>query len=289
MSLQSNIGVFGLDMRQVYVTKALLNRGYSVCTFQLAELIEDENCTRMQTLEDIFSQCRVIIGPIPFAKKVSATGADDGAPTAIEVVKLLRPGQCIIGGAIPLALTEICADKNIFCYDLMKNEKIAILNAVATAEGSLMEAIAASTINLHGSRALVIGYGRCGKVLANKLLGLSAKVTVADKNAQALAWAQAMGIKTVEMTCLKALLGTFDYIFNTAPALVLDKHSLDFINPEATVIDIASLPGGVDFEYARLKGINARLCQGLPGKVAPKISAEILVNEIIPLLKERCD
>jgi dipicolinate synthase subunit A len=36
----------------------------------------------------------------------------------------------------------------------------------------------------------------------------------------------------------------------------------------------------VDFDYCQKKGINAKLCLGLPGKYAPKSSAGILLEVI---------
>ena len=46
---------------------------------------------------------------------------------------------------------------------------------------------------LHGSGCLILGYGRCAKVLAEKLKGLSAEVTVCCRSEQQRAAAQASG------------------------------------------------------------------------------------------------
>ena len=62
----------------------------------------------------------------------------------------------------------------------MKMDDVAIYNAIATAEGAIMEAIKMQPINLHKSRCLVLGYGRCAKVLAAKLKGMDAQVTVPE-------------------------------------------------------------------------------------------------------------
>ncbi len=48
----------------------------------------------------------------------------------------------------------------------MKMNDVAILNAVATAEGAIAEAIKRSIINIHQSNCLVLGYGRCAQILA---------------------------------------------------------------------------------------------------------------------------
>ena len=54
-------------------------------------------------------------------------------------------------------------------------------NAVATAEGAIAEAVLHSDGTLHGAACLVIGFGRVGLALAQRLRGLSAHVTVAAR------------------------------------------------------------------------------------------------------------
>lgn len=290
MLLNLNIGIFGGDKRQVYIAKSLINQGYNVYTYQTADSVQDEKCNELNSLNELFDQCNVLIGPIPLTKKIaSATSTSANAITVSNLTNLLKKEHFLIGGVVPSELTQFCNDKKIPCYDLMKNEKIAILNAIATAEGTIMEAIQTSEINIHGSSCLVLGYGRCAKVLAEKLKGLDAKVTVAARSEEALAYAEAAGFNTTNLSDMKNYLSHFDFIFNTIPSLILDKSCLEHVKHDVVIIDIASLPGGIDFDYAAQKKLNAKLCLGLPGKVAPKISAEILVNEIIKLLNERSD
>jgi dipicolinate synthase subunit A len=171
----------------------------------------------------------------------------------------------------------------------MSNEKITILNAIATAEGTIMEAILNSDRNLHRSKCLVLGYGRCAKVLAQKLKALDANVTVAARSKEALAYANSFGLNIIALSDLDKILPDCDYIFNTIPALILTKEKLNLIKQDSTIIDIASYPGGVDFDYAKKLNLTAKLCPALPGKVASKSSADILATEIIGYLKERSD
>lgn len=289
MSTKFNIGIFGGDKRQVYIAEALLNKGYSVYTYQMTEPIQQDKCTELNSLNEMFNKCSTIIGPTPLIKNSAAVAKSDGGLTVSNFVNLLEEDHLLIGGMIPPALTKCCVDKKIPYYDIMKNEKIAILNAIATAEGAIMEAIQTSEINLHGSNCLILGYGRCAKVLAEKLKGIGAKVTVAARSEEALAYAEAVGLQTVCLSDIKSFLPTYTFIFNTIPALILDKNCLELVNQDVVIIDIASSPGGVDYDYASQNKINAKLCLGLPGKVAPRTSASFIVNEITKLLKERCD
>jgi len=283
-----NIGIFGGDKRQVYMALTLLAKGYSVFTYKLYEQIDHNNHTALNSLEELIKKCRVLIGPIPFTKdniiKISSdTQANSNGNT---IVHFLNKEHILIGGVIPKDIRSSCEEKGIFYFDLMDSDKIAIMNAIATAEGTIMEAIRSSNINLHNSNCLVLGYGRCGKVLASKLKGLDANVTVAARNKDALAYAHAMGFSAVHLKDIKSFLPYFHFIFNTIPALILDEDCLKNVSEDVVIIDIASAPGGVDFEYAINHGINAKLCLGIPGKIAPKTSADILVNEIEALIKE---
>ena len=58
------------------------------------------------------------------------------------------------------------------------------------------------------------------------------------------------------------------------------------IAANALIIDLASAPGGVDFDSARRMGITAIHALSLPGKVAPKTSGEIIKNTIFNILEE---
>jgi len=58
---------------------------------------------------------------------------------------------------------------------------------------------------------------------------------------------------------------------------------LEKVARDAVIVDLASIPGGTDFEYAQMLGIKALLAPGLPGIVAPKTAGRILA-QIYPQL-----
>jgi len=288
MSFSTNIGIFGGDKRQVYITEFLVKQGYNIFTYQIGELVKCEKYTELQSLNELFDKCSVLIGPIPLIKK-SLSDKSINEYSVSNITGLLKKGHFLIGGVIPYDLTEYCTNNEIPYFDFMKSEKITILNAIATAEGAIIEAIQNSEINLHDSNCLVLGYGRCAKVLAKKLKGLDARVTVAARSEEALAYAETDGLKPVLLSEISESLATYNFIFNTIPCLILDKNCLELVKQDVLIIDIASSPGGTDFDYASKRNLNAKLCLGIPGKVAPKESAEILVKEISKILKERND
>lgn len=283
MSSYNNVGIFCGDKRHVYMAISLLDRGYSVCTYMLQDYITMGNHTVAQSLETLIKLNNVLIGPMSMSSYI--LNKQDHA----SITQMLTKDHLLIAGNIPEDIINQCNKKDIFYYDLMKSNSIAIINAIATAEGAIMEAIKNSDINLHYSNCLVLGYGRCGKILAAKLKGMDAKVTIAARREDALAYAKAAGHSTIVINEIKSNLSDFQFIFNTIPSLILGQECLENVSSDTIIIDIASAPGGVDYDYATSHGINAKLCLGLPGKVAPKDSAEILLNKIEALIKERSD
>ena len=119
--------------------------------------------------------------------------------------------------------------------------------------------------------------------IRDRLKGLGTAVTVAARDDRQLAHADCLGYDTVLLEDLASDIDRFDFIFNTIPAMVLDSVLLEAAKPEAAIVDIASAPGGVDFETCRRLGIPAKLCPGLPGVYAPMSSAEILYEAVMDL------
>ncbi|MFZ3372982.1 MAG: dipicolinic acid synthetase subunit A, partial [Desulfitobacteriaceae bacterium] len=93
-----------------------------------------------------------------------------------------------------------------------------------------------------------------------------------------LARAVEMGFKTIHFSDLEEEIGRAEIIFNTVPHLILDRVILERVARDAVIIDLASIPGGTDFEYAQMLGIKASLAPGLPGIVAPKTAGKILAQ-----------
>jgi dipicolinate synthase subunit A len=236
-----------------------------------------------------------LIAPVPISRdQVTITAESTHSDLTIaHMAYLLKSHHILIGGNIPAPIIELCNYNKIPYYDLLQDEKIAVKNAVSTAEGTIMEAITSSDRNLHGSCCLILGYGRCAKILAQKLKALDALVTVSARSREALAHVEAAGHQAIPLSEIKCILPSYHFIFNTIPALILDQDYLELVSPQTIIIDIASAPGGVDFDYAKQHHIRAKLCLGLPGKVSPRSTADILVTEIHAYIhayiKERSD
>lgn len=53
------------------------------------------------------------------------------------------------------------------------------------------------------------------------------------------------------------------------------------------IIDLASAPGGVDFDAAQAMGLQAKLASGLPGRCAPDTAGELIAQTILTILHEQ--
>lgn len=170
-------------------------------------------------------------------------------------------------------------------YDFYDDEKITILSTISTAEGAIAKAIEETEISLDNANTLVLGFGRVGKMLANKLHAMNANVYVEARKEKDLAWIGALGYNSIPLTKLNENLCKMDIIFNTVPTMILDKEKLILLNRKILIIDLASKPGGVDFETCKKMKFNASLYSGIPGKVAPRTVATYLKDYIMDKIK----
>lgn len=263
-----NIAVVGGDIRQCYLARTLIMNGYKVKTFDLAcrEVITDCEVKTTDTLEQALEGCKVVVLPTPVSERW------------IYVSELLPQDVILFGWMIPKEFTHFRR------FDFNNMEEVALRNAVATAEGTLAEAIKYGKINLTGSKCLVIGYGRCGREIASRFRAIGAYVTVAARRKCMQADAAFHGMDVCNMLEREDY-KEYDFIINTVPARVLSRREIDKLNKDSVIIDIASVPGGTDFVYCKEKGITAVHSLGLPGKYSPKTSGEILGNAIVEVLE----
>ena len=183
-------------------------------------------------------------------------------------------------------LTDLCHENGLRLIKLMEFDEVAIRNSVPSAEGAILLAMQNTDITIHGSRSVVLGYGRCGITLARMLHGIGAHVVVAARQEADLARVQEAGLQPVHASSILDAVQNADIVFNTVPAQILTAEVLAKMQKSCVIIDIASAPGGTDFRYAEKRGIKALLAPSLPGIVAPKTAGQILARTLCRLLWE---
>ena len=278
-----DIAVLGGDIRQVYMVSLFCKANLSVITYGLTHPMVQDICKQGSSMKETIESSMILVSAIPFSRDgitiPSLTAASD--MNVEQFTSYAFRNQTLFAGMISPSIKSFCRQNKINYYDFMEEDAVAIANGIATAEGAIMEAISKSSGNLHGSKCLLLGFGRCGKTLAMKLKGLDAKVSVAARKSSDLALANALGFHPLSFDAMKETIGSYDYIFNSIPAFVLDSNLLSQLSKETVIIDIASHPGGLDHKKAKELGLNASLCLGIPGKVSPKASAQILADMVL--------
>jgi dipicolinate synthase subunit A len=228
----------------------------------------------------------IVIAPVPFTKDgVHLLTKENTIVSLKDFSENLQDNCILFGGNIPNIVMESAKVKNVKCYDFMKMEDVALENAITTAEGAIAEAIALSTQNVNQEHCLVLGYGRCAQAIAERLKGLNAKVTIGARREEARRDAMLHGYQAVPLEDLQSLIPSEQFIFNTIPTMVLDAELIEKIQLDSIIIDIASAPGGTDFDACKRMAIKAKLSLGIPGRYSPKTSARILLRGIASSLK----
>lgn len=297
MTKYKTIGLLVCDLRQLYMARYLADKGFFlhlICSEsmncqkdfkeKLLELINiGSNIRVTYDIDEVIDISNIIVTPVPFnkicefitiPKFISKINEKDDLSTFL-----------LYAGLLDKESQDLLNNSNIKYIDYSKSEKLAIYNSISTAEGIIAEAIIAKNTNLHHSKVLVLGYGKCGKTLAWKLKNLDAKVTVCARKEEDLESAYSMGLNAINLHNLIMEINKYDYIFNTIPIIILNEELLSKVNPECVILDIASNPGGVDKNAALRHKISVRHILGIPGKYAPKSSGEEMAKELINIIE----
>lgn len=254
----------------------------------LKEIIEENNNVikynrlNKNSIED----ADYIISAIPFSKD----GKNVNAPFEeenIDIDELISNihNKTFVAGGIKLEFKEKLEKNNNIVIDIMEDENLVILNTIATAEGAIKEIIQNTDGLIFKSNILILGFGRVAKTLALKLKQLDANVTCSARKESDLVWIETYGYNKLNINLLEEEIGKFDIIINTIPIKILDEEKLSKIKNDSYILDLASFPGGADIKYIEKNNIKYNLALGLPGKVAPKASAEYIYESIKQKLK----
>ena len=288
--MKKKIAVIGGDLRSVKLAKMLAKDENEIYVYGLEkadDMKDAENIIKCESVKKAVEKAEIVIGPIPF----SSNGTIINAPYSnneITIRELMHNihTQILIAGGIQPEVYLMTNNEYIEIIDIMKREELAVLNTIATAEGTIQIAIENTNRILHGSEVLILGFGRIGKVLARKLAGLSVKVTCAARKDEDLAWIEAYGHKSLNINNLGENLRPFDIIINTVPHIILTEQKLEYVKKETLLIDLASNPGGIDKKAIKDRNLKFVWALSLPGKVAPTTSAEFIKNTIYNILRE---
>lgn len=281
------IAVLGGDERSIKLANLLQEDGHDIRIFGFDKL-RINGIEISESLDIAIRESDIVLGPLPCSNDNVLLNTPLYSEKIIleEIFKNMTSDQLFIAGKISKEISNIAAFYNITAIDLMKREEMAVLNAIPTAEGAIQVAMEEMDITLHGANIMILGFGRIGKILARMLQGIGANVYVEARNYSDLAWISSYGYYPLHLNSIGDYLYEMDIVFNTIPHMILDEPMLLKLKKGCLVIDLASVPGGVDFEKSKELGIKTVWALGLPGKVAPKTAAKVMKNTIYNIIEE---
>ncbi|NLC52646.1 MAG: dipicolinate synthase subunit DpsA [Firmicutes bacterium] len=288
-SFSGGVAVLGGDDRQVIVAEAMLTMAPWVKTLGLTGLPADPRLLSAADLKEALTGARIVILPISGVDPRGLVKTSD--PTVVikidpDFFNLVERKTLLVTGMLPPHLQQMATERWVRVCEYGDHDLIAVPNAIPTAEGAIQLMMEKTAYTVDGAACLILGFGRVARALASRLQALGAVVTVAARNPQQLATAADLGYKPLPLNQLEQAVSQANVIFNTIPALMLTAPLLAEISPDTLIIDLASAPGGVDFEAAKRYQITAILALGLPGKVAPRTAGQILATNLPGLIKQ---
>ena len=219
----------------------------------------------------------VIVLPLPASKTVSISDFD----SMIENAK--SSAALILGGAFSVYMTDVMDSLGIRYKDYYLDECFTIKNAYLTAEGALNIAMNNLESDIKSTSFAILGYGRIGSALGEILKANGADVTVYARKPEALALASERGLKTQLIPSSNKI--ESKVILNTIPSRVISNEELLGLPDGTILIELASEPGGFDFEIAEQCGLKVIKASGVPGKYAPMSAGEAVGDVLLRILE----
>lgn len=284
-----NVAVLGGDAREIVLVSTLSRLGAYVKVVGLPVNSDPPHVTICGSLEEALADVQAVILPVPgLLEKGNIYCVYEETPLVLTEALLVKlpPQAPVFAGFARPKLQEIVQRSNLKLIQVLSLDEVAILNSIPSAEGAVQMAMENTAITIHNSKSFVLGFGRTGASIARLLHGMGAKVTVVARSATHRARVYEMGMEAMSFEELPDAIAKAEIIFNTVPKMVLTNCILNKVKEDAVIIDVASPPGGTDFDAAARLGIKALLAPGLPGKVAPKTAGQILAKIIPNLLAQ---
>ena len=287
MNKNIKLALLGGDARQGCLARFLADHGFETAAWGMSDSGCIGGAVRCRDPVSAMASAAAVILPLPATLDGVTLNSEN--EERIKLNKILEYADVpFFGGKLSESFRLAASARTRKVIDYFETESLQIKNALPTAEGAISIAMQNLKRTLVGARAAVIGYGRIGKTLADLLLKLGARVTVAARNEQQLAYAQIAGAKTVRIgsdsSSLK-LPDEYDVIFNTVPAGLFDAAQIGKLPENTLLIDLASPPGGVDFAAAKEAGIRAIWALSLPGRYAPEDAGRIIGETLLELFE----
>ncbi len=285
------VALMGGDARICRVAEDLCRVAQEVRVFSISGEVGSK-ALRTDTLERTLRGCDTLVLPLPLTfdgSTLFSSAVPRGEPIILDELlhmAYIHGVNRIFGGRLPRDFVEKAEGYGISITDYYLDEGLIFDNAIPTAEGAIMLTMQEIPRTIEGLDCVVVGYGRIGKVLAKKLSGLGAIVTVMARRSEVLCEAYDKGYDTCnfELDHMLPELLRCDIVYNTVPARVICDEMLEIVsqhNSECIFMELASSPGGFDPQIAEFFGYKVISAPGLPGKYAPTSAGDYIFRSIM--------
>lgn len=271
--------IIGGDERFLCLAKRLEKEGNEVVCFGFERAEGDvEKCG-----EIINADCYIL--PLPVEKCGALNAPFSETEKSIhEVLFDIPDGGLVMGGKISGNLRNSSECRGLELYDYMQRPDFIVGNAALTAEAALWLLMNECETALYGKKVLIIGYGRIGRILAQRLKAMKTKLGVMSRNPEVRALAGALGYTPLSP---RENISGYDVVINTAPGQVLPEGAFSALEKDALLLELASAPGGLSRAEAAEFGLKFIAAPGLPARYSPESAAGLIYDSINEILKER--
>lgn len=292
MQQHISLTFLGGDARSRAMATRLAWLGARVTAYGLFEGEIPSNIRVASTVQGALGDCHAIILPMPAFDREGKLfcplrSPDDPTVTPEWLFAHIHRDVPVYGGRLSETTLSLARERGITLFDYAAMEEVQIRNAVPTVEGALCLAMRTLDVTLWGARVAVLGYGRIGALLAQRLQALGAHTTVAARKMRDVARIEVAGCRALHIrdeASLSPLTAGFDVIFNTVPHRILAPPLMAAMPKKTLMIELASSPGGWDPDAPM--SCQALYAPGLPAKHTPQTAGNILADCLWPLLKE---
>lgn len=203
--------------------------------------------------------CPHLLLPIPSFKKEN--------DMLIKCLTSLNNSAIISGGNLSSSLVQ-----RFRCVDFLKDPYYLADNAAISARCTVKIIQQEQGNNFHSNRVIILGFGRIAKCLCSFLRESQCELYVAARKESDLALIHSLGMHPISFSDVPYTACSADLLINTIPEIVIP----DFEPPEKCLaIELASKPG--------IKGNHVLSALGLPSKMAPEESGELIAKTFIRL------
>lgn len=261
--MQTSISILPGDSRVAYEAEYLSHKGGIV----------------INSYSELPDHGYVVCG-VPFTKDGKTLNTTLQPSLSIEsFLGMLNTNHLLIGGNLPGSVVDHCTRHGIKYFDVLTSEDLVQKNARLTAEGLLISLLSHTSYSIRSFRTLLIGYGHCGKEIADILSLFTDEIYVCDFDPAAKKAAASKHFMLVSPQNIHDKthpVRNVNTIINTVPGNPFDDSVWKELRSDCIVFHIASSALSIPFPLSDSL-IN---CPGIPGKYAPKTAGILIAKEI---------